>query len=130
MPEWQYLRTVSGVDIVFGSGIIAELGNIRKYRRGSSVVKMAGLNLSKNASGKYNGKFGITKRGRSELRWIAYMIALNLVRSDKRVKMFYERKLLSGTEPISVLIKIAAKVLRMIRRLVIDEVEYISEKMY
>lgn len=130
MPEWKYLKTIPGVGIVFGSGIIAELGNIRKYKRGRSVVKMAGLNLSKNASGKYNGRFGITKRGRSELRWIAYMIALNLVHSDERVKKFYERKLLSGAEPVSVLIKISDKVLRMIRRLVIDEVEYISEKMY
>lgn len=130
IPGWKYMKTVPGIGIVFGSGIIAELGDIRKYRRGRSVVKMAGLNLSKNASGKYNGRLGITKRGRSELRWIAYMIALNLVHSDKRVKMFYEKKILSGMEPISVLIKIADKVLRMIRRLVIDEVKYISEKMY
>lgn len=130
MVEWKYLKTIPGVGIIFGSGIIAELGDIRKYKRGSSVVKMAGLNLTKNASGKYNGRLSITKRGRSELRWIAYMIALNLIHSDKRVKMFYEKKLLCGKESTSVLIKIAAKVLRMIRKLIVDEVEYISEKMY
>lgn len=128
--EWEYLRSIQGVGVVFASCILSELGDLTKYNRNRSVVKMSGLNLTCQSSGKSKGKLTISRRGRSELRHTAYLIALNLIRHDKNVKAYYERKLALGKEPICILIKIADKALRMIRRLIIDKEYYDSSKMY
>lgn len=128
--EWKYLKSVPGIGIVFGSGLLAELGDISKYNRSSALTKMAGLNLTCNESGTIKGKYSISRRGRSKLRHIAYMIALNLVKHDKNVNKYYKNKISKGKPPVSILVKISDKALRMVHNLVNNKCYYDSNKFY
>ncbi|WP_376775292.1 IS110 family transposase [Cohnella nanjingensis] len=46
----------------------AEVGDLTCYDHGQQIIRLAGLNMKENSSGKRKGKTGITKRGRSRLR--------------------------------------------------------------
>jgi transposase len=128
--EWEYLKSVPGIGIVLGSGLLSELGDISKYHRSRALVKMSGLNLTSNLSGTIKSKHKISRRGRSKLRHIAYMISLNMVKYDPNVKMYYDKKLSEGKEPVSVLVKISDKALRIVHHLVKSKSYYDSNKVY
>ncbi len=50
------------------AGFLAEVGDLSKYDHGQQIIRLAGLNLKENSSGKRKGKTGISKRGQSTLR--------------------------------------------------------------
>lgn len=130
LEEWKYISSIPGVGIVLGSGIISELGNLLKYKRSRALVKMSGLNLTRNSSGKMIGAAKISRRGRDELRTIAFRIALNVIRLDKNAKKYYKMKLAQGKSKIGTLIKIGDKILRTINSLVKNKEYYDSKKLY
>ena len=47
--------------------IISEIGDIRRFQDPRQILKMAGLSLRENSSGKLKGKTTISKRGRKRL---------------------------------------------------------------
>ncbi|URJ58971.3 transposase [Paenibacillus polymyxa] len=68
IPGTKEMLTVPGVAVVTLAGFLAEVGNLRGYEHGQQIIRLAGLNLKENNSGKKKGKSSITKRGRARLR--------------------------------------------------------------
>ncbi len=56
---------VSGIGRDTVAGFFAEVGDLRDYQHPRQIVKLAGLSLKENTSGKHKGQTKITKRGRS-----------------------------------------------------------------
>ncbi|WDZ63510.1 transposase [Paenibacillus polymyxa] len=50
------------------------MGDLRGYEHGQQIIRLAGLNLKENSSGKKKGKSSITKRGRARLRALLWKI--------------------------------------------------------
>jgi transposase len=42
------------------AGFLAEIGDIERYRHPKQIIKLAGLNLKENTSGKHKGQMGCT----------------------------------------------------------------------
>lgn len=76
----QTLSTVPGLGPVFTAGIVAEIGDIRRFENEEALAKFTGLTWRRFQSGDFEGEDRpLTKRGNSYLRY--YMIeAANAVR--------------------------------------------------
>ncbi|RDY66541.1 IS110 family transposase, partial [Halobacillus trueperi] len=66
---------IKGVGPMSVAGFFAEVGDLSNYRDPRQIIKLAGLNIMMNQSGKYAGQTTITKRGRRKLRSILYKVA-------------------------------------------------------
>lgn len=64
LPEYQCLTSVPGVGNVYDAGIIAEIGQIERFKDHPQVAKYAGLNWKQNQSGNTNAQnTDLVKRG-------------------------------------------------------------------
>ena len=78
VPYADLLLSVPGLGQVALAMILGETGDLRQYRNAQAVIKLAGYNLYRIASGGYKGKVRITKRGRPLLRHQLYLAAMRL----------------------------------------------------
>lgn len=132
LPEVQKITQIKGIGLTTASGIVAELGEIKKYQTSKQMIKMAGLALTENSSGQKKGQMSISKRGRKDLRKILYQAVVGMIRTNPAFKELYEyyryraKNQLSGKQAIIVLV---TKLLRIIHTIVVKEVDYDEEKM-
>lgn len=119
IPVSKYLLSIPGVGEIVLAGILAEAGDLRKFKSARALEKLAGLSLVTNDSGDKKGLRCISKKGRSLLRRYLYQIALVCVAKNKEFKEFYKyhTKILKRNS-MKVLTKLAAKILRVMYGLV------------
>lgn len=87
------LTSVKGIGPVYAAGIIAEIGDINRFKNQAALAKFAGICWSKYQSGKYTADN--THMIMSGNRYLRYYLleAANLVRMhDSEFKRFYELK--------------------------------------
>jgi transposase len=85
--------SLQGIGPVYAAGIIAEIGDIHRFKNQAALAKYAGLCWSKYQSGNYTADD--THMIRSGNRYLKYylMEAANLVRMhDPEFKRYYEMK--------------------------------------
>lgn len=132
LPEVHKITQIKGIGLTTASGVVAELGEIKKYQTSKQMIKMAGLSLTENSSGQKKGKMSISKRGRKDLRKILYQAVVGMIRTNEAFKELYEyyryraKNQLSGKQAIIVLL---SKLLRIIHTIIVKDVDYDEEKM-
>ncbi len=72
IPYSSKLLSIKGLGVVSVAGIIGEIGDFKKFKTRSEIMKLAGLDLFEISSGKRKGQRRISKRGRSLLRTDLY----------------------------------------------------------
>lgn len=83
LPEYNVVRNMNGVGDVLAPSLIAEIGDIRKFHNGSSLIAYAGIDSPAYESGSFIGtKRKISKRGSSLLRKTGYEV-MKCVKSIK-----------------------------------------------
>ena len=75
--EAKLLRTLPGISAVGSAVILAEMGEWRRFENAKQLVSYAGLNPSVSQSGAVCSHGPITRKGRSNLRWICVELALS-----------------------------------------------------
>jgi transposase len=91
-PNVTRLMTIPGIDMVVAVGLMAAIGKIKRFDSPDKLVAYIGLNPSVHQSGDgpaYHGR--ITKRGRSNARFLLVEAAWQTVRSPGPLRAFYER---------------------------------------
>lgn len=79
LPEYSVVREMKGVGDILSVRLIGEIGDVRRFRNGSSLVAFAGIDAPPYESGKFVGtNRNISKRGSSTLRKIGYEIMHSL----------------------------------------------------
>lgn len=132
LDETKKIIKIKGIGIVTASGIVAELGDIKKYKNSKQMIKMAGLSLIENSSGKMKGKTTISRRGRKDLRRILYQVILGMIRTNLAFKEMYiyyttrSKNQLTGKQAI---IALCRKLLRIIHTIVLKDIDYDENKM-
>jgi transposase len=77
-PQYQSLLTIPGFGPDVSSKVLGAIGDPGRFENGKQVLKLAGLDLSADRSGKGSDKAipQISKRGKSDLRYALYQAAL------------------------------------------------------
>lgn len=86
------ITTIPGVSTTTGAQIVAEIGDVKRFRSAASIVKYAGLNSGVDESGKYSAEgVPITKHGSPYLRRSLWLAANRARQYDPRLKEYYDK---------------------------------------
>jgi transposase len=124
IPYSHMILSIKGIGPVTAAGLIGEVGDFRKFKTLSEVMKLAGLDLYEISSGKHQGNRHITKRGRALLRKLLFFAAMNTTRKNGVFYIPYQRHLAKGMPKMKALVAIARKVMGVIFALIRDHCEF------
>lgn len=89
----QTLTSVKGIGDVFAAGLIAEIGDIKRFKDHHALAKYAGLVWNQYQSGEYEAdETSRMKTGNKYLRYYLVQAADSIRRSDSDYKSFYQKK--------------------------------------
>jgi transposase len=107
------LMTIQGFDHYTAAGLKAAIGDILRFPHPKKLVSYLGLNPSVHQSGSSCYYRPITKRGRSQARWLIIQAAQSAVKSPGPLRAFFLR--LSRRKPRNkVIVAVAAKLVHII----------------
>jgi len=116
-PEYKYLLTIPGYGPDVSAKVLGAIGDPDRFQNGKQVLKLAGLDLSADRSGKNSDRAipEISKRGKADLRYALYQAALIASLKNRDVMIYYTNKI-RGREKekgihIKMRVKLAAKLL-------------------
>jgi len=90
--DYQHLRSLPGVGPIIALMIIAESGDLRRFRHYRQYLNFCGFNLSSIQSGRKQGQYHLSKRGNSRLRYAFWLAAVNAIRqTENSFRYKYER---------------------------------------
>jgi transposase len=115
--EYQYLLTIPGFGPDVSAKVLGAIGDPDRFQNGKQVLKMGGLDLSADRSGKDSDRAipEISKRGKADLRYALYQAALIASFKNRDVMIYYTNKI-RGRERekgihVKMRVKLAAKLL-------------------
>ena len=86
------VTTIPGVSTTTGAQIVAEIGDVKRFKNAASIVKYAGLNSGVDESGKYSAEgVPITKHGSPYLRRSLWLAANRARQYDPKLKEYYDK---------------------------------------
>jgi len=93
--EYKYLLTIPGYGPDVSAKVLGAIGDPDRFQNGKQVLKLAGLDLSADRSGKDSAKAipQISKRGKADLRYALYQAALIASTRNQDFMRYYTRKL-------------------------------------
>ena len=116
-PEYHYILTIPGFGPDVSAKVLGAVGDPDRFLNGKQVLKMGGLDLSADRSGKDSDKAipEISKRGKADLRYGLYQAALVASLQNRHVMVYYTNKI-RGRERekgihVKMRVKLAAKLL-------------------
>jgi transposase len=110
-PEYRYVLTIPGFGPDVSSKVLGAIGDPDRFQNGKQVLKMGGLDLSADRSGKDSDRAipEISKRGKADLRYALYQAALVATTSDKGFMRYYTRKLQGRVKEKGIQMKMRVK---------------------
>lgn len=90
-PEVEALTCIRGIGLYTALLVVAELGEVERFRHAKQVGAYAGLTPRVQQSGAHCYHGGITRQGSSYLRWAMQEAALKVTQEDARLAAFYAR---------------------------------------
>lgn len=124
------LTSIPGIGKVYSAGIIAEIGDIRRFKSQASIAKYAGLVWNEHNSGAFEGEIThMIKSGNRYLRYYLLEAANSVRRYDSEYKAYYDRKFneVNRFQHKRALALTARKLVRLIFRLMKDNRLYVTE---
>lgn len=96
LPDFSIIKSIPGIGDNLAARIIAELGDMTRFKKKNELVAFAGLDPRINESGQNDGDhMHITKKGNKRLRCLLYLAvtcSIRLKRDDSSIKDFYIKK--------------------------------------
>jgi transposase len=94
-PEYKYLLTIPGFGPDVSAKVFGAIGEPDRFQNGKQVLKLAGLDLSADRSGKDSDKAipEISKRGKADLRYALYQAALIASTKNREFMRYYTERL-------------------------------------
>jgi len=127
------LLSIKGVGVVTAAGFLGEVGDPMRFQDARQIVRLAGLSLVEDSSGKSKGRTHISKRGRPRLRSLLYTMAFSMVGSNPQMKQLYHYLKHRQDNPLrkkQALIVIAKKMITMIFSMLKHGTQYCPDKVF
>lgn len=87
--DYLLLKTIPGIGPIIGMTILAEAGDLTRFKHHKQFLKYCGFDLATYQSGNSKGKTSLSKRGNSKLRqmfWLAATVAIRMRENSFRNK--------------------------------------------
>ena len=94
---------------------VSEVGNISRFESPKQIIKLAGMNLKEDSSGKHKGKTRLSKRGRKRLRHTLFKAMITVLATNTEFKELHRRNITREANPLSKMQSIFALCGKLIR---------------
>ena len=128
-PDYQRLRQLPGVGPIIALTVLAEAGDLRRFRHHRQFLKFCGFDLATHQSGQFRGRSKLSKHGDARLRrvfWMAVQVAVRQRENSFRDK--YRRYIARDPDDRDLnrkaLTAVAAKMARVAHAVVTSETDY------
>ena len=119
------IMSIPGIGYINGGMILGEIGDIHRFSNPSKLLAFAGLDPSVYQSGNFKAqKTRMSKRGSKVLRYALINAAHNVVKVNPTFKAYYDAKMAEGRTHYNALGHCAGKLVRIIYKMLTDEVEF------
>ena len=119
------IMTIPGIGYINGGMILGEIGDIKRFSSPSKLLAFAGLDPSVYQSGNFEAKHTrMSKRGSRVLRYALINAAHNAVKCNKTFKAYYDQKMSEGRSHYNALGHCAGKLVRVIYKMLTDNVPF------
>lgn len=119
------IMTIPGIGFINGGMILGEIGDIHRFSEPKKLLAFAGLDPSVHQSGNFQAqRTRMSKRGARLLRYALINAAHNVVKNNATFKAYYDAKRAEGRTHYNALGHCAGKLVRVIWKMLTDEVEF------
>ena len=119
------IMTIPGIGFINGGMILGEIGDIHHFSEPKKLLTFAGLDPSVHQSGNFQAqRTRMSKRGSKVLRYALINAAHNVVKSNATFRAYYDAKRSEGRTHYNALGHCAGKLVRVIWKMLTDEVEF------
>ena len=132
IPGVQQMLAIKGIGRDTVAGFFAEVGDLNAYAHPRQIMKLAGLSLKENTSGKHKGQTRITKRGRKKLRALLFRVCMILVAKNsafKALHAYYTQRSNNPLKKMQSIIALCNKLIRILFAIGKKQFEFQEEKM-
>ena len=120
--DYYLLKSIPGIGGITAASLLAELGDIRRFKKIDELASLVGLVPAIYQSSENKMKLGLTKRSNQQLRSLLVEATWVAVRTDMALQQYYRQH--AHKEPNKAIIKVAHKLLNRIRAVIITGVPY------
>ena len=118
------IKTIPGIGSLNGAMIIGEIGDITRFQKPCQLLAYAGLDPSVYQSGNFNAaRTRMSKRGSKLLRYALINAAWQTTLVNDTFKNYYDLKVSQGRRHYNALGHVAHKLVRVIHKMMTDNVE-------
>lgn len=132
IPGVPQMLAIKGVGKDTIAGFFAEVGDLRDYTHPRQIIKLTGLNLNENTSGKHKGRTTITKRARKKLRALLFRVCMIHVANNtafKTLHAYYTQRADNPIKKMQSLIALCNKLIRIFFSIGKNQFEFDEGKM-
>jgi transposase len=127
--DYRRLRTLPGVGPIIALMILAEGGDLRRFKHHRQFLNFCGFNLSAQQSGQQRGRYHLSKRGNARLRYAFWLAANSAIRNhENSFRDKFSRYIKSNPEDADIKRKgrvaVAIKMARVAHSLVKNDCDY------
>ena len=119
------IMTIPGIGYINGGMILGEIGDVHRFSNPNKLLAFAGLDPSVYQSGNFQARrTRMSKRGSRILRYALINAAHNVVKNNATFKTYYDKKMAEGRSHYNALGHCAGKLVRIIWKMMTDNVEF------
>lgn len=124
-----YLHTIPGIGIIGAATILAEIGDISRFKNSSSLIAFAGIDPTVRQSGEFNSTHNhMSKRGSPYLRHAIFLAATTCSFHNSPLNAYYKKKRDQGKHHLTATGAVARKLPTVIYAVLRDSKPYEPKK--
>ena len=124
-----YLHTIPGIGIIGAATILAEIGDISRFKNSSALVAFAGIDPTVRQSGEFNSTHNhMSKRGSPYLRHAIFLAATTCSFHNSPLNAYYKKKRDQGKHHLTATGAVAKKLTTVIYAVLRDGKPYEPKK--
>ena len=120
-----YLHTIPGIGMIAAATILAEIGDINRFKSSSALVAFAGIDPTVRQSGEFNSTHNhMSKRGSPYLRHAIFLAATTCSFHNSPLNAYYKKKRDQGKHHLTATGAVARKLTTVIYAVLRDSKPY------
>lgn len=124
-----YLHTIPGIGMIGAATILAEIGDISRFKNSSALVAFAGIDPTVRQSGEFNSTHNhMSKRGSPYLRHTIFLAATTCSFHNSPLNAYYKKKRDQGKHHLTATGAVARKLTTVIYAVLRDSKPYEPKK--